>query len=391
MTKKPVTKRGDSVRTSDPVCDLLSNFPSTLPDEQIALQLRKRLASTFQPNARIYWFDFLVSTGVGWTAFWLSTGQPFGSPAHISATFLALFALLRAALFIHEIVHVKRGSLLGFEWVWHLLVGLPFMLPSLMYVGSHGDHHRPHIFGTVNDPEYAPLVHGHILSLIWFVLSVLIVPLVLLLRWGILGPLSYLIPPLRKIVVERASTLVINPAYRRPLPRKQHRLRWLVQEWAAALVVWLVCLSWFTEQVPTTWLMQWYVVTAGMLVVNQVRTLAAHRYENTGQRLNLTEQLRDSVNLCGWPVLTVLAAPVGLRYHALHHLLPNVPYHSLGRLHRHLREALPSASSYQHTSERGILSAISNLVRRMGQRHGSSSLNEERVGEEAEATPASPK
>ena len=360
-----------------------NEFLGEILDERFAAQVRKRFASTFQPEGYIYWLDLLLSSLLGWTAFWLSVQQPFGSLAYLATTGTALFAFLRAVLFIHEIAHQKRGSLPAFECAWHALVGLPFMLPSLMYVGSHGDHHRPHTFGTAGDPEYAPLVHGTPLGLVWFVLSVCAVPILLPLRWGIIGPLSFVIPPLRKIVIQRASTLVINPAYRRPLPGKQYRFRWLVQEWAAALVTWLVGVSWYAGQLPDVWLAQWYVVTSGMLIVNQIRTLAAHRYDNTGRRLSVAEQLLDSVNMCGWPALTVLAAPVGLRYHALHHLLPNVPYHSLGRLHRQLQAELPPTGVYQQTIERGILSAIRSLVDRMGQSRRSAPLSEEHVGEEA--------
>ena len=360
-----------------------NEFLVEMSDEQFAAQVRKRFASAFRPKANIYWLDLLLSSLLGWTAFWLSIQQPFGSLAYLATTSTALLALLRAALFIHEMAHQKRGSLPGFEYAWHALIGLPFMLPSLMYVGSHGDHHRPHTFGTADDPEYAPLVHGTPLGLVRFVLSVCVVPILLPLRWGIIGPLSFVVPPLRKIVIQRASTLVINPAYRRPLPGKQYRSQWFVQEWAAALVVWLVGVSWYAGQIPGVWLAQWYVVTSGMLIVNQIRTLAAHRYDNTGRRLSVTEQLLDSVNMCGWPALTVLAAPVGLRYHALHHLLPNVPYHSLGRLHRQLQAELPPAGVYQQTMERGILSAIKNLVDRMGRSRRSAPLNEEHVGEEA--------
>lgn len=366
-----------------PSLQSLENLLVATPDERVAQRLRKQFAKTFQPHPGIYWLDLLLSSLVGWTAFYLSLHSPFSSLAYFAATVIALVALLRATLFIHETAHCKRGSLPGFEIAWHLLVGLPFMLPSLMYVGSHGDHHRPNVFGTANDPEYAPLAQGNILGLGWFVLGVLIVPVLLALRWGILGPLSYSIPPLRKLVVQRASTLVINPAYCRPLPRKQHRSRWIIQEWATALVVWLVCVSWFIGQLPMAWILQWYIVTTGMLVLNQVRTLAAHRYENSGRQLSLTEQLLDSVNLSGWPVLTVLAAPVGLRYHALHHLLPNVPYHSLGRLHRQLQNVLPLDSSYNQASERGILSAIQDLMRRIRQNRTRVSVTEEHVAEEA--------
>ena len=99
--------------------------------------------------------------------------------------------------------------------------------------GSHGDHHRPHTFGTADDPEYAPLVHGTFLGLVWLVLSVCYCSPLVTATLGDNRPAFVRYPPpLRKIVIQRASTLVINPAYRRPLPGKQYRLRWLVQEWA---------------------------------------------------------------------------------------------------------------------------------------------------------------
>ena len=353
------------------------------PDEQVPRLLRKRFAVGIRPSAAIYWADLLLSASVGWTAFWLSLQQPFGSPTYCASTVAACLGLLRAALFIHEIAHFPRGGLPGFEAVWHLLVGLPVLLPSLMYVGSHGDHHRPQMFGTPEDPEYAPLAHASRFGLLRFVGGVVVVPLLLPLRWGVLGPLSYALPGLRRLVVRRASSLVINPAYRRPLPTQRQRGRWLVQEWAAALFVWAIAGAWLSGTLSTYWIGQWYVVMAVMLIVNQVRTLAAHRYEHTGRRLSLTEQLRDSVNLDGaWPLLTGLAAPVGLRYHALHHLLPNLPYHRLGRIHRELRAALPPPSSYARTSERGILPALRTLIGYPDRSRPAPRLSEERVGEE---------
>lgn len=353
------------------------------PDEQIAGLLRKRFAAGVRPRAAVYWGDLLLSANVGWTAFWLSLQQPFGSPSYCVYIAAACLGLLRAALFIHEIAHLTRGGLPGFETGWHLLVGLPLLLPSLMYVGSHGDHHRPQMFGTPEDPEYAPLAHTSRLGLLRFVVGVVVVPLLLPLRWGVLGPLSYVLPGLRRRVVQRASSLVINSAYRRPLPTQRQHRRWFVQEWAAALFVWAGAGAWLSETLLTDWIIQWYVVMAAMLVVNQVRTLAAHRYEHTGRRLSLTEQLRDSVNLDGgWPLLTGLAAPVGLRYHALHHLLPNLPYHSLGRIHRELRAALPPPSSYARTSERGILTALRTLSGRLDRGRRTPRLSEEPAGEE---------
>ena len=51
-----------------------------------------------------------------------------------------------------------------------------------------------------------------------------------MLRWGILGPLSYLIPPLRRFVVHYLSTLVINPTYQRRMPEGRMARRWMIEE-----------------------------------------------------------------------------------------------------------------------------------------------------------------
>jgi len=244
-----------------------------------------------------------------------------------------------------------------------LFVGLPLLLPSLMYVGSHGDHHRQTTFGTLHDPEYVPLAHWGCLRIFGFVLTMGIVPPLLMVRWGVVGPLSYFIPSLRRWLIARASTLVINADYRRPTPPGHTVPHWVRQESAAAVVCWGLVACCIMGWVPIPWLYQWYLVATGILVVNQIRTLAAHRYGNSdGRSLDATEQLLDSITLNGWPGLTALAAPVGLRYHALHHWLPTVPYHSLGAVHRQLLAELPADAPYRRTQRDGILSTVRDLV-----------------------------
>jgi fatty acid desaturase len=335
-----------------------------MSNELTTITLRRRFANAFQPRPWLYWSDLFVSAMGGWAAFVLGGQMPFGSFSYVLITVVAAVLLLRAAIFIHELAHLKRGTLPGFEMAWNLLVGVPFMLPSLMYVGSHRDHHRQTTFGTVEDPEYAPVARWSGLRVARFVLSVVTVPLLLALRWGVLGPISYLVPSLRRLVVERASTLVINPAYRRPLPHGRQVRRWRVQEAGTALVFWTVVVCGISGWLSPRWILHWYIVAAAILLVNQVRTLAAHRYENDGRPLDVTAQLLDSVTLNGWPIPTVLAAPVGLRYHALHHLLPTVPYHSLGALHRLLLSELPQDSPYRRTQQHGIVATIHGLLSR---------------------------
>ena len=89
------------------------------------------------------------------------------------------------------------------------------------------------------------------------------------------------------------------------------------------------------------------------MFLNQVRTLVAHLWENEGEAMSVTAQYLDSVNVPPPATLPALWAPVGLRYHALHHLLPGVPYHTLGEAHRRLSGRLSGDSPYHEASHRG--------------------------------------
>jgi fatty acid desaturase len=56
---------------------------------------------------------------------------------------------------------------------------------------------------------------------------------------------------------------------------------------------------------------------------------------------------------------------VGLRYHALHHLMPRLPYHNLGTAHRRLVEALPADHAYRRVEQRELGPALGRLVGKM--------------------------
>jgi len=324
-------------------------------------EIRRRFADAFRIRPWLYWSDMLVSACIGWALFGLSVAATPGSPLHLLATVGAVFALLRAALFIHELAHIRSGELPAFEAVWNALVGIPLAVPSLMYVGSHADHHKRTGFGTDEDPEYAPIARWSRLRIALFVATVAFVPILLVLRWAVLGPLSYLFAPLRRFVVARCSTLIINVHYLRPAPRGRSAQRWAWQEAGAATLAWFVALAVWFGGLPLHVVTQWCIVAAGVVIVNQVRTLAAHGYENGGEPVDSEGQLLDSINLTGWTPLTALVAPVGLRYHALHHFLPSLPYHSLGMVHRRLLAELPADAPYRQTVREGLLAPLQKL------------------------------
>ena len=98
-------------------------------------------------------------------------------------------------------------------------------------------------------------------------------------------------------------------------------------------------------------------------VLNQLRTLVAHLWENDGDPMTVTAQYLDSVNVPPPGIMAELWAPVGLRYHALHHLLPSMPYHSLAEAHRRLAKELGADSTYAGANHTGMLTLVARIAR----------------------------
>jgi fatty acid desaturase len=164
------------------------------------------------------------------------------------------------------------------------------------------------------------------------------------------------------------SSLSIDPRYQRKVPADIPPA-WRVQEAACTLFVWGTGAMLWASWLPLQALWVWYLVLVTILILNGVRTLAAHRYGNEDGVMTREEQLLDSVNIAGRSPWTPVLAPVGLRYHALHHLFPTMPYHHLGEAHRRLMKRLPPDAPYRATVEPGFAAALADLWRRAG-RHG---------------------
>ncbi len=310
----------------------------------------------------IYWGDFLVSAVLGYAAL-AGAMLLAGVPAWISGV-VAILALYRAGSFIHELTHIKHRDLPWFRFGWNAIVGVPLLVPSFLYEGVHNLHHARTRYGTVEDPEYLPLALMKPWTVPLFVIVSALAPVAMLIRFGVLTPLSLLIPPLRKAVVERFSGLQINPLFRRRAPEGELKRQWHAQE--AACSVWAMTLIALvaTKTVPVGDFSVFLAVAAGVMVLNQVRTLVAHLWDNEGEAMTVTAQYLDTVNVPPPTLLPALWAPVGLRYHALHHLLPGVPYHNLAEAHRRITAAVEPGSPYHRASYAGLPGLVSNLTRK---------------------------
>lgn len=332
-----------------------------IPDDKAMLRAAVELTRDIaEARPGVYWSDMLLSAGAGYAA--LAGAILLDSTLlAVACGVVAVLALYRALLFIHELTHIHRNALPGFRTAWNLLVGIPMLTPSFMYEGVHTLHHKRTQYGTAADPEYLPLALMKPWSLPAFILISLLAPPALLIRFAILNPLSLAIPPLRRLVWERASSLSINPAFRRRAPEGEMKRRVIWQE--AAGTVWALALLASTQFVGWYPLLVALAVFSIVAVLNQLRTLVAHLWENDGEPMTVTAQYLDSVNVPPPGLMAEIWAPVGLRYHALHHLMPSMPYHSLPEAHRRLRKALEAGTTFDGANHAGMWVLVVRIAR----------------------------
>lgn len=340
-------------------------------------QAKSLVKGLSQPNAVYYWTDFTVTILVGHAAFGvlLRAEQLSGlSGIGLWSLRLVLFAVvctlyMRATMFIHELVHLPRDGFRGFRWAWNLLCGIPFLIPSFMYY-PHIDHHRRKHYGTDRDGEYLELSHRHPATILLFLAAAFVVPVAAFIRFAILSPIAWCVPAFREWVERHASSMVVDVFYLRgDFGPRAHRTM-ILQEvacflWCGVLLLRAPLMS---GQIIDGFLPQAYAVSVVLILINNVRTLGAHRWLGDGRELSFEEQLLDSVNYPYRAWITELWGPVGTRYHALHHLFPSIPYHNLGIAHRRLMDGLPSDSPYRDTLRVTLVGAIIELWQRAARR-----------------------
>src|SRR5262249_31682280 len=149
--------------------------------------------------------------------------------------------------------------------------------------------------------------------------------------FGLLTPLTWLSPSLRRFIYQRASSLVMDPSYLRPLPTKT-ALRYIRSQELGCFVFLCSCAI-----IPTVFLGRWpvalvvhgYATAVVLIFMNAVRTLASHRWASDGHEGTFIDQMLDSVTMDNDSLPAILINPVGLRYHTAHHLFPSMPYHNI--------------------------------------------------------------
>ncbi|HEY2413692.1 MAG TPA: fatty acid desaturase [Pirellulaceae bacterium] len=344
------------------------------PEDRTALafsltEARSIVRDLFAANERIYWADFLATIILGHLCFALTRLtfflplESFGLKLLIAAIPFSIqcAAFYRAVMFVHEIVHLPDRQLRAFRVAWNLLCGIPFLVPSFTYY-SHLDHHRRKMFGTEHDGEYLPLASMSPWWILFYLTQCLWVPPLAVIRFGLITPLTWISPTFRQFIHQRASSLVMDPMYIRPLPTKTAQRYIRLQEVGCFLYlvfIVLVCIA--LRRWPIPFVTEVYLTGVVLILMNSLRTVASHRWASGGEEGTFVDQMLDSVTMDNDSPLAIVINPVGLRYHATHHLFPSMPYHNMRTAHKRLLEQLPADSLYRQTVATSIWPVIGEL------------------------------
>jgi fatty acid desaturase len=277
----------------------------------------------------------------------------------VIAFVVALGAMFRATTFLHELAHLRSEQAPGVRLAWNLLWGAPLMVPSWLYERMHGDHHRPNLYGTAADPEYPPLGTHSTAQLVVWALMGLWLPVLLLVRFALVAPLSFLVPGGRAFVLARLSALTVNTEYRpRALQGSAKRFA-LLTEGLAMLAAW----GWIAMAMVAPHVVVFLaLLMLANMALQQLRTTLAHRYTSRGEMMDEEDVHADSYNLVPRSQLLRLLLPVGARLHALHHIAPGVPFHHLEAAHQRLVDWLPPEASYHDATATSLRVILADLL-----------------------------
>ncbi|MFM7250908.1 MAG: fatty acid desaturase family protein [Planctomycetaceae bacterium] len=330
---------------------------------EVRQALRSAPFDPFRVKPWRYWTDFLLSLVIAYSAATAYLLAPLGSWWQVAAFPVAAFWLYRLGSLVHEVCHLGAHEMRGFKVAWNVLVGTFTLTPSPFFTRQHRDHHSLRMYGTPEDPEYVANVMqgGDPASIAGYVAFMLAFPILVFLRF-LLAPLTFLHPRLRETVLERASSLTLNTRYRRRLTPADRRSILGVEALCflrAAAIPFTIGLG----VAPWTRVPLLYLLALATFLMNQSRQLADHHFSGDGTPASVEDHILDSCNHTGADALTLLFFPFAIRFHALHHLFPSLPYHNLAATHAFLVRTLPAGNPYLGLDQPGWWPVAKRTVR----------------------------
>lgn len=312
-----------------------------------------------KPNPFVYWSDLILTIYLSWTMFFYA--EKFSHTTFLYFFLLSLSAIgfYRAVAFTHELAHLNKGAVPGFSLFWHAVCGVPLLAPHFLYRAVHLAHHNKRHYGKMSDGEYIGFGTRSRWLIFLHLFYNFIIPLLSIFRFMILAPVSLCNDKLRLFVMKNMSFMGLKFTFTRSIPTKKTDVtNWYVAEFACSLYCWLTFLLLIANITPIIFLYQWYAIMVVVLTLNSLRSLGAtHWYKSQGDELNFNEQIMDSISIKSNSLFTKILCPVETQYHGLHHMFPSIPYHALGKAHKHLLINFPNEKILQETTRNDLFSS----------------------------------
>src|SRR5947209_17365122 len=132
----------------------VAELPRPVVNDEAAFirQAKQICQDLMEPRQIVYWVDFLVSVSISWAALFLCLYAESYSATQIVAFVVAGLLLYRSSVFTHELAHMAPTRFVAFRYVWNVLFGCPFLMPTFLYT-DHRVHHTNQTYGTPEDAE----------------------------------------------------------------------------------------------------------------------------------------------------------------------------------------------------------------------------------------------
>jgi fatty acid desaturase len=317
-------------------------------------KLLKNLLSEFRTlDKKVYWIDLTLTVILSWPLFFYAAFTQ--GTLSLLSFIISVFAIYRGTIFIHEVAHFEK-EIKGFKFIFNLFFGWPNCFPAYLYT-PHFFHHGKKTYGTLKDPEYLYLEKNKTSTLIGPVIIATILPLFHIVRFGII-PLLYPILSKKFIlrIFQKYSTLVMNPNYIRKQRYDNEISEMKINDFMCACYKWIPLILIYLDLLPIKVLYLYFIALYCAMVLNMYRAKFNHRYKNPNVPMTDMAQLLENITVEG-SILSELWSPTALRFHTIHHVVQDIPYHNLKKAHEKLKRELPKSHPYFETIEKSFFSA----------------------------------
>lgn len=316
--------------------------------------IHSQVSDLFNVNPFKFWSDFLCSAVIGWSIFCIILVCELGLFYKSVLFFISVLSFYRALCFLHEISHLREKELPFFAIAWSYIIGIPLLTPRFLYLEIHQAHHHKNKYGTKFDGEYVAEFSSSYKQILLVFINNLFAPIFTVFRFAILGPISYCHSGIRQWVKINASSLSLKFPFKREILSDKSNL-WIREEIISIIFIWLILIGIIIGFISESILFYYALLIISVSVLNSIRAVGAtHRYSSHGNSVSFHRQILDSFNVDSERLDSILLCPVGLRFHALHHLLPGLPYHSLAEAHKRIKNIFPIDSVYHQTNIRSV-------------------------------------